>query len=314
MTRTAIIAFGGNALSPKGESGTIYQQFAHTRESLSAVMHFVDLNYNLCLTHGNGPQVGDELLRMELTHEKISPLPLGVCVAGTQGTIGYMIQQSLQNALKQRKIDREVVTLVTQVVVDPADPSITNPTKYIGRIYKLEEAKKLAKKFDWVISEQNPGEWRRVVPSPLPQFIMHGESVRALVRRGTIVLAAGGGGIPVYYDQNGNLEGLDAVIDKDLAAGLMGRILHAEELWIITDIDAAYRNFNQPDQARIERISVSEAKNLLKDGQFKAGSMAPKIHAAIYFLSHHGEKVVITSIPKVADAFNGKAGTTIVRD
>ncbi len=314
MARTAIIAFGGNALSPKGESGTISQQFAHTRESLSAVMHFVELDYNLCLTHGNGPQVGDELLRMEITHEKIAPQPLGVCVAGTQGTIGYMIQQSLQNALKTADVDREVVTLVTQVVVDPDDPSIANPTKYIGRSYPLAEAEKLAKKFGWNISEQNPGEWRQVVPSPIPQFIMHGMSVRALVDRGTIVLAAGGGGIPVYYKKNGCLEGLDAVIDKDLAAALMGRIVHADELWIITDIDAAYRNFNQAGQERLATLTVSEAKNLMKEGEFQSGSMAPKIQAAIYFLSHHGEKVVITSIPEVANAFEGAAGTTIVRD
>ncbi|MFH1852744.1 MAG: carbamate kinase [Candidatus Neomarinimicrobiota bacterium] len=313
MARTAIIAFGGNALSPKGESGTIYQQFAHTRESLSAVMHFVELDYNLCLTHGNGPQVGDELLRMELTHEAIAPLPLGVCVAGTQGTIGYMIQQSLQNALQAADVDREVVTLVTQVVVDRDDPSIANPTKFIGRTYPEDQARELAAKFNWTIREKNPGEWCQVVPSPHPKYIMHGKSMRALVERGTIVLAAGGGGIPVFYEPDGRLEGLDAVIDKDLAAALLGRIIHAEELWIITDIDAVYLNYNKPDQVSVPRMTMPEAENYLKAGHFQKGSMAPKIEAALYFLSRFGEKVVITSIPNVAKAINGEAGTTIVK-
>ncbi|NOZ04055.1 MAG: carbamate kinase [FCB group bacterium] len=312
-TRTVIIALGGNALSPRGESGTIAQQFAHTRESLEAIMHFVESGYNICLTHGNAPQVGDELLRMDLTHEIVSPLPLGVCVASTQGTIGYMVQQSLQNRLKHKNIDREVVTLVTQVVVDPDDPSIANPTKFIGHPYPKEKASALAKQFGWKIAEQNPGEWRRVVPSPIPQFIMHGASVRALVDRGTIVLAAGGGGIPVYYDEHGNLEGLDAVIDKDYAAALMGRIIRAHELWIITDVDCVYLNYNQPNQKAIFRMTSEEAKSYLSEGHFQKGSMAPKIEAAIYFLRHYGERVIITSIPKVKAALAGEAGTRIVK-
>ena len=171
MNKSIIIALGGNALSPKEEAGTIYQQFAHTRESIDNIMHFVDLEYNICLTHGNGPQVGDELYRMELTHETIPPLPLGVCVAETQGSIGYMVQQSLQNVLKEKKIDREVVTLITQTIVDKDDPSIHDPQKFIGRRYEEEEAKHLAKQFGWNVKEQEPGSWTQVVPSPMPQFI-----------------------------------------------------------------------------------------------------------------------------------------------
>jgi len=310
-TKTAIIALGGNALSPGGESGTITEQFAHTRESLKAVMHFVRRGYNLCITHGNGPQVGDELLRMELTYEQVPPLPLGVCVAETQGSIGYMIQQSLQNALKLAGVDREVVTLITQVVVDPEDPSIKRPTKFIGGRYDEKRARQLAAQFGWQIAEQNPGEWRQVVPSPKPHFVMHGKSIKTLVDQGTIVLASGGGGIPVYYDREDKLEGLDAVIDKDLSAALLGRVIRAEELWIITDIDRVYLNYNQPNQTPIHHMTVDEARQYLREGHFQPGSMAPKIEAAIYFLRHYGEKVVITSIPEVEGALTDRAGTTI---
>ncbi|MEE8341040.1 MAG: carbamate kinase [Candidatus Neomarinimicrobiota bacterium] len=306
-----MIAFGGNALSPRGEVGTITQQFAKTRESLSQIMHFVEHDYKICITHGNGPQVGDELLRMDLTHNKLPPLPLGVCVAGTQGTIGYMIQQSLQNILHRENIKREVVTIITQVVVDEHDPANKKPDKFIGHRYTKEKITELAEKFNWQIAEQNPGKWRRVVPSPLPQYIRHGISVKKLVDHGTIVLAAGGGGIPVYFDKNHNLEGLDAVIDKDYSAALLGRVLKAEELWIITDIDHAYLNFNKPDQKKIGTVSSSQAQDYLASGHFQSGSMKPKIEAGLYFLRHHGEKVVITSISNIKDAINGKSGTII---
>jgi len=309
--KTAMIAFGGNALSPRGEAGTIAQQFAKTRESLSQIMHYIEQDYKLCITHGNGPQVGDELLRMDLTHDKVPPLPLGVCVAGTQGTIGYMIQQSLQNILQSENIDREVVTIITQVVVNKHDPAIVNPSKFIGHRYSKERITELAEKFGWQIAEQSPGKWRRVVPSPLPQYIRHGSSVKKLVDHGTIVLAAGGGGIPVYYDKNNNLEGMDAVIDKDYSAALLGRVLKAEELWIITDIDHAYINYNTPNQEKIESISSAQAKDYLDSGHFQSGSMKPKIEAGIYFLKHHGKKVVITSIPNIKNAIEGKSGTII---
>jgi carbamate kinase len=309
--KTAMIAFGGNAISPRGEAGTITQQFSKTRESLAPIMHFIEHGYKLCITHGNGPQVGDELLRMDLTHDTIPPLPLGVCVAGTQGTIGYMIQQSLQNILHQKKIDREVVTMITQVVVDKNDPAIENPSKFIGHRYSKEKIIKLSEKFNWQIAEQNPGKWRRVVPSPLPQYIRHGISIKKLVDHGSIILAAGGGGIPVYYDENDNLQGLDAVIDKDYSAALLGRVLKAEELWIITDIDNAYINYNKPNQEKIGAITSVQAQKYLDAGHFQSGSMKPKIEAGIYFLRHHGKKVVITSIPNIKNAIDGKSGTII---
>ena len=306
-----MIAMGGNSLSPKGEAGTITQQFAHTRETLDGIENFIERGYNLCINHGNGPQVGNELLRMDLTHDKVPPLPLGVCVAATQGSIGYMIQQSLQNKLRDMKVDREVVTMVTQVIVDKNDPSIKDPSKYVGARYSENEAKSLAKKFGWSIKEQETGQWRRVVPSPMPEYIMHGKSIKALVDRGTIVIASGGGGIPVFNDPTGHLEGLDAVIDKDYAAAKLGRILHAEELWIITDVDNVYLSFGTDNQEILRIITTSDAKKLYNKGEFQQGSIGPKIKAALHFLKYHGEKVIITSIPCIQDALEGNAGTEI---
>jgi len=313
MNKTVIIALGGNALSPKGDAGTIQDQFAHTRETASQIMNFVNAGYNICLTHGNGPQVGDELLRMDLTHKQVPPLPLGVCVAGTQGTSGYMIQQSMQNALRTVKVDKEVVTMVTQVMVHADDPSIQNPSKYVGERYSEDTAKELADQFGWNIKEQDPGEWRRVVPSPDPDFVMHGISIRTLVEHGTIVLAAGGGGIPAINAKDGNLEGLDAVIDKDLTAAKLGRVIRAKEYWIITDIDQVYLNFNTPTQKPINKMTSAEARQYMEAGHFQKGSMAPKIRSAIYFLKHYGEKVVITSIENIKEAVQGNAGTTILK-
>jgi carbamate kinase len=306
-----MIAMGGNSLSPKGEAGTITQQFSHTRETLDGIGNFIERGYNLCINHGNGPQVGNELLRMDLTHDKVPPLPLGICVAGTQGSIGYMIQQSLQNKLRDMKVDREVVTLISQVIVDENDPTIKDPSKYVGASYNEKEAKSFAEKFNWSVKEQEPGQWRRVVPSPMPEYIMHGKSIKTLVDRGTIVISSGGGGIPVFNDSSGHLEGLDAVIDKDYAAAKLGRILHAEELWIITDVDNVYLNYGTDRQESIRSLSASDAEILYNEGEFQPGSIGPKIKAAMHFLKYHGEKVIITSIPCIEAALNGRAGTEI---
>ena len=312
--KSIMVALGGNALSPKDQTGTIKEQFERTRQSLNGIMEFIDIGYNICITHGNGPQVGNELLRMDLTHEQVPPLPLGLCVAATQGTIGYMIQQSLQNKLRAFELDREVVTLVTQVRIDENDSAISNPTKFIGKTYSEETAKSYANKLGWDIAEQNPGEWRRVVPSPLPHYVMHGKSIKALVDRGTIVLAAGGGGIPVYNDKDYRLKGLDAVIDKDLTAAKLGRVIRAQELWIITDIDYVYLRFKKEGQKAISKMTTIEAKKYLQEGEFKKGSMAPKIKAALYFLKYHGKEVIITSIDNIKHAIKKEAGTRILKN
>ena len=309
--RTIMIALGGNSLSPKGNAGKIADQFSLASKTMSNLSEFIDLDYNICITHGNGPQVGDELHRMDLTRDLVPPLPLGICVANTQGQIGYMVQQTLQNELRKKTIDREVVTLVTQVIVDKNDKSINDPSKFIGPRYSKSEIEKLIKKLGWFAKEQEPGEWRRVVPSPMPEYIMHGKSIKTLVDRGTIVIAFGGGGIPVFNNKNDKIEGLDAVIDKDYSAAKMGRIIRAQELWIISDIDYLYRNFGKEDASPIKQINTKELNALYKKNIFQEGTIKPKIKAALHFLKHHGEKVVITSIDNIKKALKHKSGTII---
>ena len=248
---------------------------------------------------------------MDLTNDVVPPLPLGICVANTQGQIGYMVQQALQNKLRDLEVDREVVTLVTQVLVDKNDKSIKNPTKFVGARYTKEEIVKLAKKLNWSVKEQEPGSWRRVVPSPMPEYIMHGKSIKALVDRGTIVIAFGGGGIPVFNNDNGQIEGLDAVIDKDFSAAKMGRIIRAQELWIISDIDYLYSNFGTENARPIKEIVTKELQSLYNQNIFQEGTIKPKIKAALHFLKHHGDKVVITSIDKIKLAIEKKSGTII---
>ena len=309
--KTIMIALGGNSLSPKGSSGTVGEQFSFTRKTMEHLSEFILKDYNICITHGNGPQVGNELLRMDLTNDVIPPLPLGICVANTQGQIGYMVQQTLQNKLRDLEVDREVVTLVTQVLVDKNDKSIKNPTKFVGARYTKNEINKIAKKLNWIFKEQEPGSWRRVVPSPMPDYIMHGKSIKALVDRGTIVIAFGGGGIPVFNNDNGQIEGLDAVIDKDFSAAKMGRIIRAQELWIISDIDYLYSNFGTENARPIKEIATKELQSLYNQNIFQEGTIKPKIKAALHFLKHHGDKVVITSIDKIKLAIEKKSGTII---
>ena len=309
--KTIMIALGGNSLSPKGSSGTVVEQFSFTRGTMDHLSEFILKDYNICITHGNGPQVGNELLRMDLTNDVVPPLPLGICVANTQGQIGYMVQQTLQNKLRDLEVDREVVTLVTQVLVDKNDKSIKNPTKFVGARYTKEEIDELAKKLNWIVKEQEPGSWRKVVPSPMPKYIMHGKSIKALVDRGTIVVAFGGGGIPVFNNNNGQIEGLDAVIDKDFSAAKMGRIIRAQELWIISDIDYLYSNFGTENARPIKEIVTKELQSLYNQNIFQEGTIKPKIKAALHFLKHHGDKVVITSIDKIKLAIEKKSGTII---
>ncbi len=310
---TVIIALGGNALSQKDESGTIEEQFAHARESLKGVMHFVKKRYNICITHGNGPQVGAELFKSEEMAPLIPPLPLGVLVANTQGAIGYIIQQSLQNALYNEKNKREVVTFISQMKVDAEDESLHDPNKFIGRTFSKEDAEIYSKKYNWIIKEQEAGLWRRVVPSPKPLYIFNGRSIKHLVEFGTIVIAGGGGGIPAYNKKDGTLEGIDGVVDKDMTAALLGRVIRAEELFIITDIDNVYLNYTKSNQKCIEETNILDMERWLLEGHFSEGTMAPKIRAALYFLSYHGKKVVITSLKNIENAVKNKSGTVIYK-
>ena len=312
MNRTAVVALGGNAISPKNEKDTIANQFKNTRKSLQSVMNLIRQNYHLAVTHGNGPQVGNALLRVELTIDKAPFLPLGICVADTEGGMGYMIEQSLQNALIKEQIPREVVSIITQVIVSADDPSINNPTKFVGSWYSYNEIKELAELFGWQIKEDGQRGWRRVVPSPIPRKIINSRAIKHLVDLGIIVIAAGGGGIPVYIMENGLYEGFDAVIDKDLAAAVLAHDINAQELYILTDIDSVKINFGKPNEEAIDLIHVPELKRLLEEGHFPSGSMGPKISAAIAFIQSGGERVIITSVEKAIESLYGDSGTTII--
>lgn len=308
--KTAVVALGGNALSPDGKSD-IHAEFANTRQSMAAIFTFIDKGYDLVITHGNGPQVGNALLRVEMSRNKVPDVPLGVLVADTQGSIGYMIEQSLQNELKKRQIVRNVITLVTQVLIDFDDPACKNPTKYVGQFFDESDIHELAEKNNWIVKEVKGKGWRRVVPSPHPISIINSLAIKALVNEGNIVIASGGGGIPVYIDRRGLLEGFDAVIDKDLASAVLADEIGASEMFILTGVDKVYLNFGNENEQALDSLSLEEAERLLAEGQFPAGSMGPKIEGAIRFLKHGGQSVCITSLEKIAEALNGTSGTTI---
>ncbi len=310
MKGTAVIALGGNALAPGGERSTIYDQFRHTRDSLRPIVDLALDGWNVCVVHGNGPQVGDELVRNELARYDAPQLPLGVLVAATAGWIGYMIEQSLENALRRAESPRCVATIVTQVLVDPHDPALENPTKFIGRELSPERARELEAEGHTVKADGN-GRLRRVVGSPVPLAIHELPSIKTLLAQGTLVIAAGGGGAPIYDHPTLGLEGIDAVVDKDLAAAVLARDLGAELLLIMTDVDAVYTDWGTPRQRPIDRLSAAEAEEMDRRGAFGEGSMAPKIRAAVDFVRRSGGRAIITSLAKGQEAVNGGAGTRI---
>lgn len=307
------MALGGNAVAPQGERPTIGNQFRHTRQSLAPIVELARAGWGIVLVHGNGPQVGDELARNERAAEQLEPLPLGVLVAATAGWMGYMIQQSLQNALRKAGIDRQVVTLVTQTLCDAGDPDLRTPTKPIG--HALDEptrARLVARGVP--IREERPGRWRRLAPSPRPVAVVERRMIADLVGRGHIVVACGGGGPPVYEDERLGLEGLDAVVDKDRVAAVLGRELEASALLILTDVDAVYRNYGTPGQERISRLSLAEAERLLAGGELGSGSMRPKVEAAADFVRQGGARATIAELSSGLKALAGEAGTTITKE
>ena len=306
---TAVVALGGNALSPAGERSTIQDQFRHTRESLGPIVDLARDGWELCIVHGNGPQVGDELVRNELARAEVAPLPLGVLVAGTAGWIGYMVQQSLENALRRAGSERDVVTVITQVQVSPDDPALATPTKFIGHEIPEERARGLER--DGVgVKPDARGRWRRVVGSPRPLAVHEIRVIAQLVRSGTIVIACGGGA-PIFHDPALGWEGLDAVVDKDLAAAVLARDLGATLLLILTDVDAVYVDFGTPRQRALRSLSIDEALRLDRDGAFGEGSMAPKVRAAMEFVRRTGGRAIITELSRGREAVRGEAGTTI---
>lgn len=310
---TAVIALGGNALSPAGEKSTIYDQFRHTRESLDPIVDLAHDGWNICVVHGNGPQVGDELVRNELARREASPLPLGVLVAATAGWIGYMVQQSVENALRRACSARDVVTVITQVQVQADDPALRTPTKFIGQALSAARADEL-RRDGHVVKADGNGNLRRVVGSPLPRAIHELAVIKRLVEQGTIVIACGGGGVPIYHDPVKGWEGIDAVIDKDLAAALLARDLGAQLLLIITDVDAVYADWGTPQQRALRHLTVDGAMELDRAGAFGEGSMAPKVRAAIDFARTTGGRAIITELKHGRSAVRGEAGTTITAE
>jgi carbamate kinase len=308
--KTIVVALGGNALGPPVENVTVYDQFRHTRESLKGVIELAKKGYRIVIVHGNGPQVGDELLRNELAADILPELPLGVLVASTAGWIGYMIQQSLQNGLRREGVYRLVVTQITQVVVDPAAPEMQNPTKYIGRGLTEEQAERL-RAASWVVKRDGNGVLRRVVPSPKPLETVEGNTIRRLVYRGIIVIACGGGGVPVYWHPTLGLEGVDVVVDKDLAGAVLGCEIGASTLLVLTDVDGVYQDFGTERATRIEHLSLGEAEALLGTDQLGSGSMGPKVEAAVRFLEGGGRRVLIARLDQGLAALRGEAGTEI---
>ncbi|MDP3682310.1 MAG: carbamate kinase [Ignavibacteria bacterium] len=310
MKKIAVVALGGNALLKGSQIGTINEQEDNTYRTCNFLTELLK-QYNLVITHGNGPQVGNILLRNEAGYDsyKIPKMPLDICVADSQGGIGYMIERQILNILNEKKVKRNVVTLVTQVVVDKDDPAFQNPTKPVGKFFLKEEAELLSKANNWVFKEDaRKRGWRRVVASPQPKRIVNKEIVEALARKGNIVIAAGGGGIPVVGN-NGSLHGVDAVIDKDLASALLANQIGADAFFILTDVAKVSINFQKPNAKELDKLSVRQATKYLKAGEFGSGSMGPKIQAAISFIKNGGKEAVITESTQL---LNPSAGTRIV--
>jgi carbamate kinase len=304
-----VVALGGNAVIQKGQRGDVYEQFANTRASLEPLVPLIAAGAPLVLTHGNGPQVGDLLLMAEAARGEVPELPLGVLVADTQGQMGYMFQQSLKNRLSREGIGRGVITVLTQVVVDRDDERLQRFTKPIGPFFDEATARQRVAAKGVVMKEDAGRGWRRVVPSPTPRAIVEVEIIRALLAEGHVVIACGGGGIPVYYEEDGTLEGVDAVCDKDLASAVLARDLGAPVFVSATSIEQVYLNFNQPGQRPLDVATAAEAKAYLEEGHFGEGSMRPKVAAIIKFLEGGGKLGVVTTPQLVPAALRGEAGT-----
>ena len=313
MKKTAVVAFGGNAMARGNEVGTIKQQETHTYNTCIHLLKLIEDDYNLVITHGNGPQVGNIMLRNDAGYNayKIPKMPLDICVADSQGGIGYMIERQLKNILSENKVKKNVVTIVTQVIVDFNDQAFEEPTKPIGAFYLKEEANLLSKSNPNFVFKEDPGKrgWRRVVPSPKPIDIMNKNVIKDLSKKGIIVIAAGGGGIPVYRDKDKILQGVEAVIDKDLASALLAKEIGADAFFILTDVPKVYLNFKKANQQELNRITVTEAEEYYNQGHFASGSMGPKILAAIDFVNSGGKKTIITESTQLS---NPDCGTRIV--
>jgi carbamate kinase len=312
MVKKIIIALGGNALQSKSSNGSAEDQLAVVKETVRHIADIVERGIEIAVVHGNGPQVGRLLLQQEAAKDIVPPLPFDVCGAMSQGYIGYHIQSALKAEIARRGRDIPVVSIITQIVVDKEDPAFKNPTKPIGPFYSEEEARKLEREKGYVMKEDAGRGFRRVVSSPVPVSIAEAFAIKKLWDT-TIVIASGGGGVPAVREEDGNLTGVDAVIDKDLAAEMMANEVSADALLILTEVEHAYVNFGKPDQRKLGEITVSEARRYMDEGHFAAGSMGPKMLAAIKFAEKNkGKRAIITSLDSAVPALDGKTGTHIV--
>ena len=311
MGKKVIIALGGNALIKKGQQGTIHEQFANTRKVAISIVKMIQDGYNLVITHGNGPQVGAILLQNNATRDILPPMPLGVCVAESEGLIGYMIQQCIANELQKKGIKKPVATIITQVLVDKNDPSFSQPTKPIGPYYSDKEKDQLMN--DGYQFTKQPNGWRIVVSSPDPKEIIEGDIIKTMLQDGIIVIAAGGGGMPVIQKKEWGFDGVEAVVDKDLASERLAESINADLLLILTNVEYVFRNYNTENQQKITKISLQKIKKYYENDEFPAGSMGPKILASIRFLEAGGKKVIITDVGHGWDAVQGKTGTHIIK-
>ena len=313
MAERILVALGGNALVRAGQRGTIQEQMANLDLAMAGIVPLIQRGCHVVITHGNGPQVGHILIRVEAARHQAYDLPLDVCVAQSQGETGYLIQQTLENLLRKHQIDRTVCAVLCRTVVDQHDPKLTNPSKPVGPYYSREKALAL-KAQGWSLAEEPPHGFRRVVPSPEPIRIVETEVIQRLVGDGVIVIAVGGGGIPVSAETDGTLQGIEAVVDKDLASSQLAVMIGVERILDLTSVEFAKLHFNSPSEENLQTITVADAKKYLAEGHFAPGSMQPKIEAGIYFLEHGGREFIITHTEKAFDGFEGRTGTHLVPD
>ncbi len=305
-----VIALGGNALSDSSSKGSAEDHLKSINTTVKMLLPLFDSDYDIVLTHGNGPQVGNILIQNEETSSKVPSMPLDVCVAESQGEIGYLLQQSLKNIFKKENIKKDAVTLITQVLVDKNDPAFEKPAKPVGPYYKYEQAQKMIKEKDWIMHEDPAGKgFRRVVPSPKPITVLETRIIHQLLFLNQIPIAVGGGGIPVYMNEDGSYSGVEAVIDKDLASARLAIDLKADKFIILTNVPYCYLNFRKPSQIELREMNLDEANTYLEQGQFSSGSMGPKVLAAVDYLINGGKEAYITNIENISHALVKETGT-----
>lgn len=310
--KVAVVAFGGNALMGEDGNSTYAEQIIKTDIMCNKLLFLFDMGYRILITHGNGPQVGNFLMQQECLAENVPPMPLEACNAMTQGQIGYMIGHRLRNTFTRNNIKKPIIVFITQVVVSKDDPAFNNPTKFIGPFFNKEQSDKLSREEGWLMKEDSGRGYRRIVASPRPIDIIEKEEIAEMAHKDFVVIACGGGGIPVIRDEKGCLKGVPAVIDKDFAAEKIGNFIGAELLLLITPVDRVAINFGTPEQKNLSKITLEEAERYFSEGHFAPGSMGPKIEAAIQFLRSGGKKAIITSLDCIESAIKGEAGTEII--